>query len=139
MKIERLSKLGNRFFRVYTLVYRSKVQPRVKPKINMNGTVKVVCYRYKILSNGECPLMIRLCKDGKKKYQSLGISIKAELWDFKANLPKKKCPYEFTNRFGLFLRFADKRYTFIKMESDSERKRVHHHRTQDREETDYPH
>ena len=56
----------------------------------MNGTVIVVCYRYKILSNGECPLMIRICKDEKKKYQSLGISIKAELWDFKSNLPKKE-------------------------------------------------
>ncbi len=58
----------------------------------MNGTVKVVCYRYKTLSNGECPLMIRICKDGKKKYQSLGISIKAEQWDFKTNQPKAKCP-----------------------------------------------
>ena len=58
----------------------------------MNGTVKVVCYKYKTLSNGESPLMIRVCKDGKKKYQSLGISIKAEQWDFKANQPKAKCP-----------------------------------------------
>ena len=36
--------------------------------------------------------MIRVCKDGKKKYQSLGISIKAESWDFKTNQPKAKCP-----------------------------------------------
>ena len=58
----------------------------------MSETIKVVCYKYKTLSNGKSPLMIRVCKDGKKKYQSLGISIKAELWDFKANQPKAKCP-----------------------------------------------
>ena len=58
----------------------------------MSETIKVVCYKYKTLSNGEKPLMIRICKDGKKKYQSLGISIKAELWDFKTNQPKAKCP-----------------------------------------------
>ena len=58
----------------------------------MSETVKVVCYKYKTLSNGESPLMIRVCKNGKKKYQSLGISIKVEQWDFKANQPKAKCP-----------------------------------------------
>ena len=58
----------------------------------MSETTKVVCYRSKTLSNGEHPLMIRVCKDGKKKYQSLGISVKAEWWDFKTNQPKTKCP-----------------------------------------------
>lgn len=58
----------------------------------MSETVKVVCYKYKTLSNGESLLMIRVCKDGKKKYQSLGISIKVEQWDFKTNQPKTKCP-----------------------------------------------
>ena len=36
----------------------------------MNATVNVVCYTSKILSNGEHPLMLRICKDGKKKYRS---------------------------------------------------------------------
>lgn len=58
----------------------------------MSETTKVVCYRSKTLSNGEHPLMIRVCKGGKKKYQSLGISVKAEWWDFKTNQPKTKCP-----------------------------------------------
>jgi site-specific recombinase XerD len=44
------------------------------------------------LSNGEHPLMIRVCKDGKKKYQSLGISVKPEWWDFQKNRPKANCP-----------------------------------------------
>lgn len=45
----------------------------------MNATISVVCYKSKTLSNGEHPLMLRICKDGKKKYQSLGLSIKATL------------------------------------------------------------
>ena len=49
----------------------------------MSETIKVLCYKYKTLSNVEHPLMIRVCKDGEKKYQSLGISVKAEQWDFK--------------------------------------------------------
>lgn len=58
----------------------------------MSETVKVLCYKSKTLSNGEHPLMLCVCKDNKRKYQSLGISIKAELWDFKSNSPKAKCP-----------------------------------------------
>ena len=40
----------------------------------MDATISVVCYKSKTLSNGEHPLMLRISKDGKKKYQSLGIS-----------------------------------------------------------------
>ena len=58
----------------------------------MSETIKVLCYKSKTLSNGEHPLMVCVCKDGKRKYQSLCISIKAEQWDFKANQPKAKCP-----------------------------------------------
>jgi len=58
----------------------------------MSGTIKVLCYKSKTLSNGEHPLMLCVCKDNKRKYQSLGISIKAEQWDFKNNLPNDKCP-----------------------------------------------
>ena len=58
----------------------------------MNTTVNVVCYKWKVLSNGENPLMIRICKNGKKKYQSLGISVNPMHWDFKKNKPKNNCP-----------------------------------------------
>ena len=37
----------------------------------MNIGITVVCYKSKTLKNGESPLMLRICKDGKKKYQSL--------------------------------------------------------------------
>ena len=31
--------------------------------------------------------MLCVCKDNKRKYQSLGISVNAEHWDFKSNHP----------------------------------------------------
>lgn len=58
----------------------------------MNATINVVCYKWKTLANGENPLMLRICKDGKKKYQSLGISVLPRYWDFTRNKPKPNCP-----------------------------------------------
>ena len=68
--------------------------PRIttEPKMNMDATISVVCYKSKTLSNGEHPLMLRISKDGKKKYQSLGISVNPKFWDFQKNKPKPKCP-----------------------------------------------
>lgn len=57
----------------------------------MSTTIKAVCYMSKNLRNGEHPIMLRVCKDNKKKYISLGLSIKAEQWNFKTNSPKKSC------------------------------------------------
>ena len=39
----------------------------------MKATANVLCYKSKVLSNGEHPLMLRVCMSGKKKYVSLGI------------------------------------------------------------------
>lgn len=61
-------------------------------KSSMNATINVVCYKWKTLTNGEYPLMLRICKDGKKKYQSLGISVLPRYWDFTRNKPKPNCP-----------------------------------------------
>mgnify|MGYP002946376555 CR=1 FL=1 len=59
----------------------------------MDATISVVCYKSKTLSNGEHPLMLRISKDGKKKYQSLGISVLPRYWgDFTQNKPKPNCP-----------------------------------------------
>ena len=57
----------------------------------MGTTVNIVCYRNKKLSNGESPLMVRICKDRKTKYKSLGISVNPVLWDFDKNKPKSNC------------------------------------------------
>lgn len=58
----------------------------------MSETVNVVCYKSKTLKDGSHPLMVRVCKDGKKKYQSIGISILPSHWDFKRNEPNDRCP-----------------------------------------------
>ena len=58
----------------------------------MNATVNVLCYRSKTLSNGEHPIMLRVCKGGKKKYISLGISVNPKFWDFEKSTPKRNCP-----------------------------------------------
>ncbi|MCD8173170.1 MAG: site-specific integrase [Alistipes sp.] len=54
--------------------------------------VNILCYKSKTLANGEHPLMIRICKDGKKKYISLGVSVLPQFWDFEKNKPKRNCP-----------------------------------------------
>lgn len=58
----------------------------------MNVTVNVICYKSKVLKNNESPLMVRVCKDRKRKYISLGISINPAYWDFIRNTPKPQCP-----------------------------------------------
>jgi len=58
----------------------------------MNASISVVCYKSKTLSNGENPLMLQVSKNGKRKYQSLGISINPIYWDFNKNKPKPNCP-----------------------------------------------
>ena len=58
----------------------------------MKATVNVLCYKSKTLRNGEHPLMICVCKEGKRKYISLGISVKPNNWDFEKNKPKRNCP-----------------------------------------------
>ena len=58
----------------------------------MNASISVVCYKSKTLSNGEHPIMLQISKHGKRKYQSLGISIHADNWDFLKNKPKSNCP-----------------------------------------------
>lgn len=57
-----------------------------------NATFSVICYKSKTLANGESPLMIRICKDGRKTYRSLGISINPKHWNFTKNTPKTSCP-----------------------------------------------
>lgn len=58
----------------------------------MSATVNVICFKGKKLSNGESPLMLRISKDRKTKYKSLGISVNPVHWDFNKNRPKSNCP-----------------------------------------------
>lgn len=70
----------------------------------MSTTVNVICYKSKVLSNSESPLMLRVNKDRKRKYVSLGISVLPEHWDFSKNQPKADCP----NREYIEMLIADK-------------------------------
>lgn len=58
----------------------------------MNATVNVVCYKSKTLSNGEHPIVLRISKNGKRKYVSIGVSVSPKHWDFAKNTPKANCP-----------------------------------------------
>ena len=58
----------------------------------MKASINVVCYKWKVLTNGECPLMIRVAKDKKRTMKSLGISVNPKHWDFVKNKPKPSCP-----------------------------------------------
>lgn len=70
----------------------------------MATTIRAICYKSKVLSNGESPLMLRITKDRKLKYVSLGVSVNPEHWDFSKNQPKAECP----NRDYIELLIADK-------------------------------
>jgi hypothetical protein len=39
------------------------------------ATVTVICYKHKVLANGDSPLMVRIAKEGKRSMRSLGVSV----------------------------------------------------------------
>ena len=59
----------------------------------MNTSIKVVLYTSKILKNGESPIVLRVIKDRKPKYLTVGYSCHPDIWDKENNLPKKKHPH----------------------------------------------
>jgi site-specific recombinase XerD len=84
----------------------------------MKTTVNALCYKSKTLSNGENPLMIRICKDGKKKYKSLGISLNPIYWDFKKSKPKAKCPNKTAIEKFIFAKKEEIIDEIVKLESE---------------------
>lgn len=58
----------------------------------MEATISVICNKFKVLKNGESPIMVRVAKDGKRSMKSLGVSVNPIYWDFSKNCPKKNCP-----------------------------------------------
>ena len=57
----------------------------------MKPAISILYYKHKILSNGECPLMLRIYKDGRRTMKSLGVSVNPNSWDFNKEEPKAKC------------------------------------------------
>ena len=58
----------------------------------MSVKVSVICFKSKVLANGEHPIVLRITENKKRVTKSLGISVKAQHWDFKKEEPKPKCP-----------------------------------------------
>ena len=80
----------------------------------MKATVNVLCYKSKTLKNGEHPLMICVCKGGKRKYISLGISVNPIFWDFKKGKPKRNCPNR--EQINLLIKEQEQKYSEQVME-----------------------
>ena len=84
----------------------------------MSATIEVVCYKSKVLANNESPLMLRITKDRKLKYSSIGVSVNPALWDFEKNRPRRNCP----NRLHIERLIADKieayRAKMIELQAD---------------------
>lgn len=58
----------------------------------MSIKVSVICFKSKVLSNGNHPLMLRITENKKRVMKSLGISVNPKHWDFNKEEPKPKCP-----------------------------------------------
>jgi integrase len=56
------------------------------------ASVQAMLYTYRESKNGEYPIYLRIIKDRKPRYMSVGFSCSRELWDEKNSLPKKKHP-----------------------------------------------
>lgn len=56
--------------------------------------IKVICRKDRVYSNNTAPLFLRFTKNKQVKYQSLGISIPLESWDFENS--------ELINNYPLF-------------------------------------
>ena len=65
-----------------TGVYSAIVSTKMLTINPMSATVNIMCYKWKALSNGEYSLLLCICKDRKRKSQSLGISINLINWGF---------------------------------------------------------
>lgn len=59
----------------------------------MNTSVKVILFTSKTLSNGEHPVMIRIIKDRKPRYLSVGFSCHKTMWNKADREPQRKHPH----------------------------------------------
>ena len=58
----------------------------------MSSSLKVILFKGKILNNGEHPILIRVTKDRKSSYLSIGATSSLKNWDVRTGLPKKSHP-----------------------------------------------
>ena len=58
----------------------------------LTTSVEAICFNYRPKKDNTYPIMLRLTKSGKRKYVSLGVSVRECNWDFNKNIPKRNCP-----------------------------------------------
>ena len=85
------------------------------------GTIRVNLFKSKTLSNGEHPLMLVITMNGKRKYQSIGISCRLEDWDNKKGELKKSHPSKLIYESiiaKILKKYRDAQLNFINDEKD---------------------
>jgi integrase/recombinase XerD len=85
----------------------------------MNTSIKVLLFTSKTLSNGEHPIMLRVIKDRKPKYISVGLSSTLDMWDTKENLPKKKHPLYKQAKIKIAQKKLDAEKLILDLENDN--------------------
>lgn len=80
------------FFARFTRFLPVCVNQCVNRDYTMKATVDVVCYKSKPLKDGTFPLMLRVTKDRKRKYVSLGLSLHGRFWDLTKTNPNVTAP-----------------------------------------------
>lgn len=80
----------------------------------MSVNISVVCFKSKTLSNGEHPLFVKVSEGKKRATKSLGLSIRAQFWNFEKNEPKKSCP----NREALIKMIESKKQQYLEQVID---------------------
>ncbi|WP_330941313.1 site-specific integrase [Bacteroides sp. MSB163] len=80
----------------------------------MSVNISVVCFKSKTLSNGEHPLFVKVSEGKKRATKSLGLSIRAQFWNFEKNEPKKICP----NREALIKMIESKKQQYLEQVID---------------------
>lgn len=83
------------------------------------STVKVVLYKYRSNKNGEFPLYLRIIKDRKPKYITLGIDLDPKHWDEDKSRVKKSYPN--SQRVNNFIaqKVAETEAVALEMEADN--------------------
>lgn len=87
----------------------------------MSIKVSVICFKSKVLSNGNHPLMLRITENKKRVMKSLGISVNPKHWDFNKEEPKPKYPdYELIQNIILKVKSEYQHKILEKLSRDEE-------------------
>ncbi len=91
----------------------------------MSANIKVVLYTSKTLKNKEHPIMLRVIKDRKPKYISIGFSCAKDMWDEEDNLPKKKHPHFKQLRIKISDKISEAQRLVLDLENDNKNLSAH--------------